>query len=136
MQCCCSRLLLWFRTLLLKIFYLSVFPYVSYILTDISLQHLSNFYDLAFLLYFSHSTTLFLHYQLFLYIASCTLIRKFFFIYFFNTLFIKTNSSWLISEPEIKALEIKTSMVFNLVFIVGPPPPPLPQLYKREVLLK
>ena len=35
--------------------------------------------------------------------------------YSFDTLFIKTNSSWLITES-IKAFEIKTSMLFNLDF--------------------
>ena len=36
-------------------------------------------------------------------------------LYCFRTLFIKTNSSWLITES-IKTLEIKTSMLFNLDF--------------------
>ena len=36
-------------------------------------------------------------------------------LYFFNTSFTKTNSAWLIFELII-AVEIKTSMVFNLVF--------------------
>ena len=36
-------------------------------------------------------------------------------LYFFNTLFIRTNSSRIICES-IKALETKTSLLFNLVF--------------------
>ena len=43
------------------------------------------------------------------------LIYYFIQLYSFRTLFIKTNSSWLITES-IKALEIKTSMLFNLDF--------------------
>ena len=35
--------------------------------------------------------------------------------YYFNTLFIETNSSWLIYES-INALEINTSTVFNWAF--------------------
>ena len=35
--------------------------------------------------------------------------------YSFSTLFIKTKSSWLVKES-IKALEIKTAMLFNLDF--------------------
>ena len=38
-------------------------------------------------------------------------------IFFFNALFIKTNSSWLIFES-IKALEINTSMLFNLMLLL------------------
>ena len=36
-------------------------------------------------------------------------------LYSFSTLFIKTNSSWLITET-IETLEIKTSVLFNLDF--------------------
>ena len=43
------------------------------------------------------------------------MISSFISIYYFNTLFIKTNSSWLIFEA-IKVLEIKTSMLFDLDF--------------------
>ena len=43
------------------------------------------------------------------------MISSFISLYSFRTLFIKTNSSWLITES-IKALEIKTSMLFNLDF--------------------
>ena len=43
------------------------------------------------------------------------LISSFISLYSFNTKFIKTNSSWLITDS-IKALEIKTSMLFNLDF--------------------
>ena len=38
-------------------------------------------------------------------------------IFFFNALFIITNSSWLIFES-IKALEINTSMLFNLMLLL------------------
>ena len=43
------------------------------------------------------------------------MIFSFITLYSFNTLFFKTNSSWLIFES-VKALEIKTSMLFNLDF--------------------
>ena len=43
------------------------------------------------------------------------MISSFILSHSFSTLFIKTNSSWLIFES-IKAIQIKTSMVFNLDF--------------------
>ena len=43
------------------------------------------------------------------------MISSFILSYPFDTLFIKTNSSWLIFES-IKALGIKTFMIFNLTF--------------------
>ena len=43
------------------------------------------------------------------------MVSSFILLYSFRALFIKTNSSWLMNES-IKALEIKTSMSFNLDF--------------------
>ena len=42
-------------------------------------------------------------------------ISSFISLYSLNRLFIETNSSWLIYES-INALEIRTSIVFNLIF--------------------
>ena len=71
---------------------------------------------------FFHLTTI-LHYYLllflchFFHIAYSTkrLIYSFISLYFLNTLFAETNSSWLIHES-FKDLEIKTLIVSNLAF--------------------
>ena len=48
-------------------------------------------------------------------VSKC-LISSFISLYYFRALFIKTNSSWLITES-IKALEINTSILFNFDFV-------------------
>ena len=79
--------------------------YVFYDRSYILLQFLTNADDIIHLLYFFHLTTI-LHYYLLLFLchffhigySTKRLIYSFISLYFLNTLFTETNSSWLIHE--------------------------------------
>ena len=107
--------------------YTSIFFFV---LENILMKLLTNFYDLI-LLYGVCLTTMFHHclllflchffhtflclYQLYSSRVSALFISSFISLSFLKTLFTETNSLWKICEL-IKALELRTSIVSNLVF--------------------
>ena len=116
--------------------YLLIHIYVFCGLKDILLWSPANFYDLILLIYvfIQPQYSILIYYCLFLnyfsyvfLLTSTTFIKcvpqtfqNFRFLlswqlYSLNTLFTKTDLSWLIYES-IKALEIKTSIFFSLVF--------------------
>ena len=109
--------------------------YIFYDLKDILPYSLSNVHDIILLLYAFYSTIifhlylqLFLHHHLYVFLFISTIfvlhipqkfqdsfISSFVSLSSLNTLFTETNSSSIIYES-IKALEIKTSIAFNLGF--------------------
>ena len=70
------------------------------------------FYTISFILFSAYVNHFYIVYSA---EASGFFISSFISLYSLNTLFTETNSPWLIYES-IKALEIRTSIVFDLSF--------------------
>ena len=76
---------------------------------------LSTIVSTLFSSYVSLLISIIFIYTIYIYIYNYICISSFISLYFLSTLFTETNSLWLIYDSII-ALEIRTSIVFNLVF--------------------